>query len=76
MTILQYFTQLQAANDYKMWVLAPDRCYKGSNAVTDPYGGDGGDRPPKRARKILLNVSKNKSSDRKLSLIPFVLSAY
>jgi len=31
--------------------------------------GDGGDRSTQRARKIYLNVSENKSSDRKLSLI-------
>jgi len=36
----------------------------------------GGNRPlpSKRARNIFLNVSENKSSDRKLSLIPFVSS--
>jgi len=32
--------------------------------------------PRKRARKIFVNVSQNKSSDRKLCLIPFVLFAY
>jgi len=30
----------------------------------------------KRARRIVLNVSENTSTDRKLSLIAFVLSAY
>ena len=39
-------------------------------------GGDEGDRPGKRARKLFLNVAENKSSDRKLSLIPFVSSAF
>jgi len=34
--------------------------------VTDRCGRRWGDRPPKRARKIFLNVSKNKSSERKL----------
>ena len=53
MTILQYFTQLRATNGYKMWVLAPDRCYKGSNAVTDPYGGDVGDRPQEGRKNIV-----------------------
>ena len=32
--------------------------------------------PPKRARKIFVNVSENKSSDRKLFPIPFVSSAF
>ena len=32
--------------------------------------------PPKRATKIFFNVSENKSSDRKLSLIPFLSSAF
>jgi len=39
-------------------------------------GGNEGDRPPKRARKIFVNVSENKSSDRKLFPIPFVSSAF
>jgi len=39
-------------------------------------GGDGDDRPRNRGRNIFLNVSENKSTDRKLSLIPFVSSAY
>ena len=39
--------------------------------VADPWG-DGSDRSRKRARKTFLNVSENKSSDRKPSLIPFV----
>ena len=39
-------------------------------------GGDEGDRPGKRARKLFLNVAENKSSYRKLSLIPFVSSAF
>jgi len=30
-------------------------------------GGDGGDRPHKKPRKIFLNVSENKPSDRKIS---------
>jgi len=38
-------------------------------------GGNEGDRP-KRARKIFVNVSENKSSDRKLFPIPFVSSAF
>ena len=39
-------------------------------------GGDGAVATRKRARKIFLNVSENKSSDRKISLVPFVSSAY
>jgi len=39
-------------------------------------GGDGVVATRKRARKIFLNVSENKSSDRKISLVPFVSSAY
>ena len=39
-------------------------------------GGNGGDRPPpKRARKIFSNIRENKSSDSRISLIPFVSSA-
>ena len=43
--------------------------------VAYPWGGAA---PPlhKRARKIFLNTSENKSRDRKLSLILFVSSAY
>jgi len=33
-------------------------------------------RPRKRTIKIFLNVSENKSSDRKLFVISFVSSAY
>ena len=47
-------------------------------SVADPWGGAIA-RPPllhKRDRKIFLNASENKSSYRKLSLIPFVSSAY
>jgi len=44
--------------------------------VADPWGGgDGGNPPNLRVRKIFLNVSENKSSDRKLSLT-FVSSAF
>ena len=41
-------------------------------------GGMGTIAPPphgKRDRKIFFNVSENKSSNRKLSLIPFVTAA-
>jgi len=37
--------------------------------------GGGAIVPHKMARKIFLSVSENKSSDRKLSLIPFVSAA-
>ena len=37
--------------------------------------GGGAIIPRKMARKIFLSVSENKSSDRKLSLIPFVSAA-
>jgi len=40
------------------------------------HTGNGGNRPRKKARKIFLNVSENKSSDRKFYLIPFVSSAF
>jgi len=47
--------------------------------ITDSASGGsigGWGRPPReRARKIFLNVSENKSSNRKLSLIPFESSA-
>ena len=50
------------------------------NGVPETSGGsiegDGAIDPRKRDREISLNGSENKSSGRKLSLIPFVSSAY
>jgi len=41
-----------------------------TGATSPPeIGAKDGNPPPKRARKIFLNVSENKASDRKLSLI-------
>ena len=45
-------------------------------SVTDTWRRDGAIARRKRARKIFFSVIENKSSDRKLYLIPFVLSAY
>jgi len=49
-------------------VVAPLIWRRGDGAIAPP--------PTKKARKIFLNVSENKSSDTKLSLIPFVSSAF
>ena len=43
--------------------------------MADPQKAMGAIAPRKTARRIFLNVSENKSSDRKLSLIPFVSAA-
>jgi len=48
----------------------------GEDRRADSGGSMAAIDPPKRTRKIFLNISENKSSDRKLSLIPFVSSAF
>ena len=63
--VVQRLNQIHALND------------RSRHRMSYSHTQAGGDRPPpKRARKIFFNTSENKSSDRKLSLIPSVPSAY